>query len=131
MKNAKSGAGTRLASLLVIAPAVLALAVMVIGHLVSSGTLWWDVAWTAGAVSATCGTVLGRRAAAPPNRGHWTMWAAASGCWLVGQLGWDLFSLTSAADVPSSPNLADFGWWAFAGLMTSAWCGCARAPERC
>jgi diguanylate cyclase (GGDEF)-like protein len=118
MKNAKSAAGRQTAPLLVIAPAVLAMAAMVIGHLASSGTLWWDIAWTAGAVSAACGTTLGRRAAAPPNRGHWTMWAVASGCWLVGQLGWDLFSLTSAADVPSSPNVADFGWWAFAGLMT-------------
>jgi diguanylate cyclase (GGDEF)-like protein len=118
MKNAKSAAGPRLALLLVMAPAVLALAAMVIGHLASSGTLWWDIAWTAGAVSAMTGTLFGRRAAAHPNRGHWTIWTAASACWLVGQLGWDLFSLTSAADVPSSPNVADFGWWAFAGLMT-------------
>jgi diguanylate cyclase (GGDEF)-like protein len=118
MKNVKSSADPNMALSLAIAPAALALAAMVIGHLASSGTLWWDVAWTAGAVSATGGTLLGRRAAAPPNRSHWTMWAAASGCWLVGQLGWDLFSLTSAADVPSSPNVADFGWWAFAALMT-------------
>ena len=118
MKNVKSAADPNMALSLAIAPAALALAAMVIGHLASSGTLWWDVAWTAGAVSATGGTLLGRRAAAPPNRSHWTMWAAASGCWLVGQLGWDLFSLTSAADVPSSPNVADFGWWAFAALMT-------------
>jgi len=106
------------APLLVVAPTALALAAMVIGHLVSSGTGWWDVAWTAGAVSALTGTLLGRRAAAPLNRGHWTLWAAASACWLVGQLGWDLFSITSPADVPSSPNMADFGWWGFAVLMT-------------
>jgi len=118
MKNAKSAARSRIVLSLVIAPAALALAAMVLGHLASSETVWWDIAWTAAAVSATCGTLLGRRAAAPPNRSHWTLWAAASVCWLVGQLGWDLFSITSAADVPSSPNIADFGWWAFAALMT-------------
>jgi diguanylate cyclase (GGDEF)-like protein len=103
---------------LVIAPAVLALAAMAIGHLTSSGTLWWDTAWTSAAVSATGGTLLGRRAATPCNRGHWTLWAIASGCWVFGQLGWDLFSITSAAHVPSSPNIADFSWWAFAILVT-------------
>jgi len=117
MKNAESAAGAKMVPSLVAVPAAVALAAMVLGHLTSSGTLWWDVAWTAGALSATCGTLHGRWAAAPPNRGHWTMWAAASGCWLVGQLGWDLFSITSAADVPSSPNIADFGWWAFAALI--------------
>ena len=117
MQNAQSAPGSRLALWLVIAPAVLALAAMAIGRLVWTGALWWDVAWTSAAVSATAGTLLGRRAATSYNRGHWTLWAAASGCWLVGQLGWDLFSLTSAAHVPSSPNIADFSWWAFAVLV--------------
>ncbi len=117
MKNVRSAGGSRLALSLVVAPAVLALAAMVIGHLVSPGTLWWDTAWTSAAVSALTGTLLGRRAAASGDRSHWTLWAAASGCWLVGQLGWDLFSITSSANVPSSPNVADFSWWAFAVLM--------------
>jgi len=117
MKSVKSAVGPHVAVLLVVAPAALALAAMVIGHLASSRSLWWDIAWTAGAVSGLTGTLLGRRAAAPANRSHWTLWAAASGCWLVGQLGWDLYSIRSAAAVPSSPNVADFGWWAFAVLM--------------
>ena len=118
MQNGQSAAGSRLALWLVIAPAVLALAAMAIAHLTSSGTLWWDAAWTSAAVSALTGTLLGRRAASSCNRGHWTLWAVASGCWLLGQLGWDLFSITSAAHVPSSPNIADFSWWAFAILVT-------------
>ncbi len=117
MQNAKSAAGPHLALSLVVAPAVLAVAAMVLGHLASPGALWWDIAWTSAAVSALTGTLLGRRAAASSDRGHWTLWAVASGCWLVGQVGWDLFSITSGADVPSSPNIADFSWWAFAVLM--------------
>ncbi len=118
MQNAQSAAGSRLALWVVVAPAVLALAAMAVGRLVWTGSLWWDVAWTSAAVSATGGTLLGRRAAASCNRGHWTLWAVASGCWLFGQLGWDLFSITSSAHVPSSPNIADFSWWAFAILVT-------------
>ena len=100
MKNAKSGAGTRLAPLLVVAPAVLASGAMVLGHLASSGTLWWDVAWTSAAVSA----LAGRCSAGGPPRlrtaGHWTMWAVASACWLFGQLGWDLFSIIGSRSRP-------------------------------
>jgi diguanylate cyclase (GGDEF)-like protein len=117
MKNVKSAVGPNMALPLVIAPAALALVAMILGRLTSSETLWWDTAWTAGAVCATGGTLLACRGAAPANRGHWLLWAAASGCWLVGQLGWDLFSITSPANVPSSPNMADFGWWAFAVLV--------------
>src|SRR5271154_4950739 len=117
MENVKSAARPNMAPMLVLAPAAVAEAARVFCHLASTQTLWWDTAWTAAAVSALIGTLLGRRAAAPPNRSHSTLWAAASGCWLLGQLGWDLFNVTSPANVPSSPNLADFGWWAFAVLM--------------
>jgi diguanylate cyclase (GGDEF)-like protein len=129
MKNVQPAVGSRLEPLLVAAPAALALVAMVLGHLTSSGTLWWDTAWTAAAVSATGGTLLGRRAAARANRGHWTLWAAASGSWLLGQLGWDLFSITSPANVPTSPNVADFGWWAFAVLVVLSLVR-MRAPSR-
>ena len=69
------------------------------------------------AVSALTGTLVGRRAAEPRNRGHWTLWSVAAGCWLAGQLGWDAFTIASPTSVPTSPNVADFCWWAFAILM--------------
>ena len=36
------------------------------------------------------------------------------GCWLFGQLAWNLFGIVGS---PTSPNAADFGWWAFAVLV--------------
>ena len=118
MQNVKKAAGSRVAVWPVAAPAALAVVSMVFGHLTSSGTVWWDIAWTAAAVSGLSGTLLGRRAAAPCDRGHWTLWAAAAGCWLLGQVGWDVFTIAMPNSIPSSPNVADFGWWAFAVLMT-------------
>ena len=117
MESVTSAARPTVALSPVIAPAALAMLAMVLGQLTGSGTLWWDTAWTAGAVSALTGTLLACRAAAPANRGHWTLWAAASACWLAGQLGWDLFGVTTPANVPTPPNVADFGWWAFAVLV--------------
>jgi len=102
---------------LVAAPAALAVAAMFVGHLAPEAPLWWDVAWTAAAVSALAGTLIGRREADAANRGHWNLWAVAVACWLVGQAGWDVFSVISPDRLPSSPNVADFGWWAFAILM--------------
>ncbi len=87
---------------------------MLLGRLTGASTLWWDVAWTSAAVSAVAGTLLGRGVAAAPHRGRWTLWAAAAGCWLFGQLAWDLFAIIGT---PASPNPADFGWWAFAVLV--------------
>ena len=117
MQNARKAAGSRLALWLVGFPAALALVSMLLGHVTSSGTFWWDTAWTAAAASALTGTLLGRRAASPGNRSHWTLWSVASGCWLAGQLGWDAFTIASPNSVPTSPNVADFCWWAFAILM--------------
>ena len=96
-------------------PIAIALAAMVLSKAVHGETgTWWDVAWTAAAVSALSGTLLGRHAASPANRVHWTLWAAASTCWLAGQAGWDVFSIVSPDRLPTSPNVADVGWWAFA-----------------
>jgi diguanylate cyclase (GGDEF)-like protein len=117
MQNARNAAGSRLALWLVVVPAALALVSMLLGYLTSFGTLAWDTAWTAAALSALTGTMVGRRAAEPRNRGHWTLWSVAAGCWLAGQLGWDAFSIASPNSVPTSPNVADFCWWAFAILV--------------
>ncbi len=109
--------GSRRQLWLVAAPAALAVGAMVVGHLAPEAPLWWDVAWTSAAVSALAGTLLGRGAASSTNRVHWTLWAAASTCWLAGQAGWDAFSIVTPDRLPSSPNVADFGWWAFAILV--------------
>jgi diguanylate cyclase (GGDEF)-like protein len=91
-----------------------------------SSLVSWDVAWTAAAACALAGTLLARRAAAPANRTRWTLWSAASGCWLVGQLAWNAFGITG---FPSSPNLADISWWGFAVLVLVSMVR-NRAPSR-
>ena len=75
---------------------------------------WWDVAWTVAAVAAVLGTAAAAKVALPANRFRWKLWTLASGCWLLGQLGWNLFDVTG---FPASPNVADVSWWAFALLV--------------
>ena len=101
------------AALVLIALAV-ALAAMLASRLVGWTAGCWDVAWTAAAVSAVMGTFLARRRALSANRGRWTLWVLAAGCWLLGQIGWDVFGVIGF--VPS-PSIADAGWWAFALLV--------------
>jgi diguanylate cyclase (GGDEF)-like protein len=98
----------------VIAPLVVALGAMVACYSGLSAGTCYNVAWTAAALSATIGTVAARHRARPENRGRWTLWAIAAGCWLFGQLMWNLYGVIG---FPQDPNLADFGWWGFALLM--------------
>ncbi len=99
---------------LVALPAGLAIVAIALAELTALTTVCWGVAWTAAALSALTGTLLARRAATGWDRSRWTLWAAASGCWLFGQLVADLFEVTGK---PASPNPADLGWWAFAVLV--------------
>ncbi|HET6865387.1 MAG TPA: diguanylate cyclase [Solirubrobacteraceae bacterium] len=100
---------------LVAIPAALAIVAMALTEIVTDAALWWDVAWTSAAVCALMGTLIGRQATTGPARARWSFWVAACGSWLIGQLAWDLFGMVGS---PSSPNLADFGWWMFAILIT-------------
>jgi diguanylate cyclase (GGDEF)-like protein len=101
---------------LVIVPATVAAVAVVVSRLTTGWTDgWWDVAWTASSLSAFVGMALARRAAGPVDRGRWTLWTAAAGSWLFGQLMWNLYGVTG---FPRSPNLADVAWWSFAILVT-------------
>jgi diguanylate cyclase (GGDEF)-like protein len=96
-------------------PAVLACATMLLSRTGTvSSLMCWDWAWTAGAFSAFAGMLLARRSAPGDSRTRWTVWAAAAACWLGGQIAWDVYGLIG---FPQSPNLADLGWWGFAGLL--------------
>ena len=101
-------------SVAVTAPLVVALAAVVGRYCGLNAGACYNVAWTASALTATIGTVAARRRARPENRRRWTLWAAASGCWLFGQLMWDVYANIG---FPSDPNLADVGWWGFALLF--------------
>jgi diguanylate cyclase (GGDEF)-like protein len=74
----------------------------------------WDIAWSASAAAALAGMLLARRAAADADRRRFTLWAAAAGSWLAGQMLWNLYGVIG---FPRSPNLADVGWWGFAALV--------------
>ncbi len=95
--------------------AVVSVAAILLSKLVSGWSLGsWDVAWTSGSLAALAGMLLARRAAHADSRARWGLWAGATACWVAGQLAWDVYGLIG---FPSSPNLADFGWWGFAGIV--------------
>ena len=77
----------------------------------------WDVAWTAASAMAVAGMLVARRASTGRQRRRFTLWAAAAGCWLGGQMLWNLYGVVG---FPQSPNLADVAWWGFAALVTAS-----------
>jgi diguanylate cyclase (GGDEF)-like protein len=95
----------------VIASLVVALGAMIACYAGLKASVCFDVAWTAAALSAVLGTCAARRRARPENRERWTLWTIATGCWLFGQLLWDLYGVIG---FPQNPNLSDLGWWGFA-----------------
>jgi diguanylate cyclase (GGDEF)-like protein len=87
---------------------------MLLARLGGAPAVWWGVAWTSAAVSALTGTLLARRSAPDGSRGRWTLWAAASGAWLCGQVLADVYWFAGA---PGCPNPKDLFMWAFAVLV--------------
>src|SRR5438445_2551117 len=79
--------------------------------------LCWDIAWTSAAVGALVGLWVARNTADRANRNWWTQLTIAAGCFLTGQLAWDLFGLTGT---PQSPNAADIGYWGFAVFVAAS-----------
>ena len=106
---------------LVLVPLALAVGAMIASSF-ARASVCWDVAWTAASAGALAGTLLARSRAWPQHRARWTLWTAAVGVWLAGQLAWDVYGIVG---FPASPNLADFGSWAFALL---AMAGVLRMP---
>jgi diguanylate cyclase (GGDEF)-like protein len=102
------------AQLTVLGPLALAVAAMLAARVGAPAGVSWDIAWTSAATGALAGTLVARRQALKPNRDRWNLWALAAGCWLFGQLAWDVYG---AIGTPPSPNLADAGWWGFAVLV--------------
>jgi diguanylate cyclase (GGDEF)-like protein len=96
-------------------PVAVALTAMVLSRVIGQGSpVWWDIAWTASSFSALAGMLLARRAAAQLDRRRWSLWTAAAGSWLTGQMFWNVYGVIG---FPTSPNLADVCWWGFAGLV--------------
>jgi diguanylate cyclase (GGDEF)-like protein len=111
------GASTAQMVVVALAAAVAAIA-MVAGHLVPRHeTILWDVAWTSSALAALGGMLLARRASSGRQRHRFALWAAAAGCWVAGQLLWDLYGVIG---FPGSPDFADVAWWGFAALVTAS-----------
>src|SRR5438270_368544 len=102
------------AQLTVLGPLALAVAAMLAARVGAPEGVSWDIAWTSAATGALAGTLLARRRAPGPNRDRWNLWALAAGCWLFGQLAWDVYGVIGT---PPSPNLADAGWWGFAVVV--------------
>src|ERR1700733_617064 len=85
----------------VIAPLVVALGAMIGSYSGLNAGTCYDIAWTAAGLSATIGTVAARQRAAPENRRRWTLWALAAGCWLFGQLIWNVYGVLGFSQDPN------------------------------
>jgi hypothetical protein len=97
--------------------AVVALIALALTTVIDAPELLWNLAWTVAAVSAVAGMWLARETASGERRARGTLLTAAAVSWLVGQIGWDIFSV---AGMPGSPNFADVGYWGFAALVIAA-----------
>ena len=102
------------AQLAVVGPLVLAAAAMLAERLGAPDGFSYDLAWTSAAAGALAGGLLARGRALAANRARWNLWALAAGCWLFGQVAWDVYAVLGT---PPSPNWADAGWWGFAILV--------------
>ena len=104
--------------------AALALLAVFLTRIIDAPTALWNIAWTAASVSAVAGMLLARRTAGGERRTRATLLSAAAVAWLVGQIGWDSFSIAGA---PGSRTIADLGYWGFAVLVIIAM---LRSPTR-
>jgi PAS domain S-box-containing protein len=75
----------------------------------------WTIngAWMTLAVAGVVALAAARVRALPSARLAWTLLLVGAVCWAFGQGLWVLWLFVPA---PTTPNLADFGWFAFAGF---------------
>jgi signal transduction histidine kinase len=76
-----------------------------------------DAAWTIASGAAAAGAVHGARRIEPARRRPWTLVAAATALWFLGQLVWDV---VSAFTTPGYPMAADVAWLAAAVCLVFA-----------
>jgi PAS domain S-box-containing protein len=74
-----------------------------------------DASWTTAAAFAVLGVATARSRASTGDRRAWNYLLAGTGCWVAGQLAWDLRSLAGGALFPGP---ADVGWLAFPVLAS-------------
>src|SRR5689334_10767462 len=103
MKHAGDTQPSRTLNVVAALSAAVALLAVALTRLIDAPTLLWDIAWTLAAVSAVAGMQLARSTATGERRIRGALLTAAAVFWLVGQIGWDVFSV---AGTPGSPNIA-------------------------
>lgn len=98
-----------------IATAVLSVCLAGIAYAFEGTLAAWllNVSWTTAALFAVVSLTRGARATRDRERRRpWAALALATGCWLAGQLVWDVYFLLHGT--PGSPSFADAFWLAFA-----------------
>jgi PAS domain S-box-containing protein len=85
----------------------------VVAYFLTGRAQGWTVnaAWLTLGVAFVIAMAAARRRAQPSARVAWTLLLAGALCWAFGQVLWVLWLFVPA---PATPNLADFGWYAFA-----------------
>jgi hypothetical protein len=99
---------------------------MVASYMGVSPSTTFDVAWTFSAIAAMLAMLVARSQAQPGNRARWTLWSLAASAWLIGQMAWNVYGITG---YPSSPNIADVGWWLFPILVIGSLLRMPRGPR--
>jgi len=87
----------------------------VVAYFLTGRVQGWTVngAWMTLGIAGVVAMTAARRRAQPSARLAWTLLLAGAVCWAFGQALWVLWLFVPA---PSTPNLADLGWYAFAGF---------------
>jgi diguanylate cyclase (GGDEF)-like protein/PAS domain S-box-containing protein len=78
---------------------------------------FWNVGWTSAALLAVLGIAVALRNMEGRARRPWTIFLLGAVCWLLGQLAWDVYSI-SATSIWG--NVADSLWLAHAALTAIA-----------
>ncbi len=93
------------------------LSATVVAYFLTGRVQGWVVNGGWMALATACVIALAaRRHAASVARPAWTLLLIGAACWAFGQALWVLWLFV---DAPATPNLADLGWYAFAGFTAA------------